>query len=164
MEEKKGGRSCDPVRTAATEGWRIRPWPVAQRTELAISFGGLVAEETSNIYYTVGMENEDEPVEKALMASSLVTVTSEDSVNSNLTPFMVDSGALGRYFDDAAIRDLKHRLQDYVHPTTPRKILTARGTMLDGTGEGVLQGLVTDDTSFGPISWWCSGLGATCSR
>ena len=58
---------------------------------------------------------------------------------------MVDSGASGHYFDDAIIRDLKHRLQDYVHLTTPRKILTAGGAMLDGTAEGVLQGLFTDD-------------------
>ena len=32
---------------------------------------------------------------------------------------MVDSGAAGDYFDDAVIRDLKNRIQDYVHLTTP---------------------------------------------
>ena len=58
---------------------------------------------------------------------------------------MVDSGASGHYFDNAIIRNLKHRLQDYEHVTTPRKILTAGGAMLDGTAEGVLQDLVTDD-------------------
>ena len=51
-------------------------WPLTPRTELAISFGGPVAEEKSNLWYTFGMANEEEPVEKALMASSLVTVTS----------------------------------------------------------------------------------------
>ena len=58
---------------------------------------------------------------------------------------MVDSGASGHYFDVAIIHDFRHRLQDYVHLTTPRKILIAEGAMLDGTAEGVLQGLVTDD-------------------
>ena len=79
------------------------------------------------------------------MALSSVAVTSEDSVNSNLATLMVDSVASGHYFDDDTIRDLKHRLQDYVHLTTPRKIFTAGGTMLAGTAEGVLQGLITDE-------------------
>ena len=58
---------------------------------------------------------------------------------------MVDSGASGHYyFDDTIIRDLKYRLHDYVHLTTPRKILTAGGPILDDMAEGVLQGLVTD--------------------
>ena len=91
------------------------------------------------------MANDEDPVEKALVASSSVAVTFEDSVNSNLATLMVDSGASSHYFDDAIIRDLKHRLQDYVHLTTPRKILTAGGAMLDGTAEGVLQDLITDD-------------------
>ena len=91
------------------------------------------------------MANDEEPIEKTLMASSLVAVTSEDNGNSNLATLMVDSGASGHYFDGVAIRDLKHRLQDYVHLATPRKILTVGGAMLDGTAEGVLQGLATDD-------------------
>ena len=53
---------------------------------------------------------------------------------------MVDSGASGHYFEDAIVRDLKHRLQDYVHLATPRKILTARRALLDSTVD-----LVTDD-------------------
>ena len=57
----------------------------------------------------------------------------------------MDSGASGHYFDDAVIRDPKHSLQNYVHLATPRKILTAEGVFLDGTAEGVLQGLVPDD-------------------
>ena len=91
------------------------------------------------------MANDKEPVEKTLMAWSSVAITSEDSVNSNLATLMVDSGGSGHYFDDAIIRDLKHRLQDYVHLATPRKILTTGGAMLDGPAEGMLQGLVTDD-------------------
>ena len=91
------------------------------------------------------MANDEEPVEKALVASSSVAVISGDGVNSNLATLMVDSGASGHYFGDAIIHDLKHCLQDYVHLTTPRKILTAKGAILNGTAEGVLQGLVVDD-------------------
>ena len=78
------------------------------------------------------------------MASSWVAVSSEDSVSSNLATLMADSRASGHYFDDAIIRDLKHRLQDYVHLNKPRKILTAGGAMMNGTAEGMLQGLLTD--------------------
>ena len=72
------------------------------------------------------------------MASSSAVITSENSVNTNLVTLMMDSGASRHYFDGAIIRDLKHRLQQYVHLTTLRKILTAGGTMLDGTAEGML--------------------------
>ena len=57
----------------------------------------------------------------------------------------MDNGASGYYFDNAIIRDLKHRLQYYVHFAMPRKLLTTRGAVLDGTAEGMLQGIVTDD-------------------
>ena len=75
----------------------------------------------------------------------LVTVPSEDSVNSNLATLRRDSEASGPYFDDAIIRDLKHRLQGYVHFSMPGKILPVGRAMLNGTAESVLQGLVTDD-------------------
>ena len=110
-----------------------------------MSFGGPIAEKKSNLCDAFGMTNEEEAVEEALMASSSAAVTSEGSISSDLATFMVDSGASGHYFDDAIIRDLKHCLQDYVHLATPRKILPAGEAMLDGTVEGLLQGLVTDD-------------------
>ena len=91
------------------------------------------------------MANDEEPIKKALMTSSLVVVTSEDSVDSNLATLMVDSGASGHNFDDDIILNLKHRLQDYVHLAMPRKILNAGRAVLDGTAEGVLQGNATDD-------------------
>ena len=106
VEEKKKARPLDPARTAATEGWRTRPRPCTPRAEPAVSFGGPLAEETFQ------MANGEEPVEKVPMASSRVTVTSEDSVNSNLATLMVYSKVSGHYFDDAIIRDLKHRLQN----------------------------------------------------
>ena len=136
--EEKGARPSDPVLTAATGGWRTPPWPFTPRAEPIISFGGPVAEEMFGT-------NDEKPVEMALGVSPSVTVTYEDSVNNNLATLIVDSGASGHYFDDTIIRDLKHRLHDYVHLTTPRMILTAGGAMLDGTAEGVLQGPATDD-------------------
>ena len=56
----------------------------------------------------------------------------------------MDSGASGHYFDDLIIPSLKHHLLNYVLLITPRKILSGRGALLDGTAEGILQGLVTD--------------------
>ncbi|CAM9605138.1 unnamed protein product [Ascophyllum nodosum] len=80
-------------------------------------------------------------------------VTSEDSINSNLATLMMDNGASGYYFDDAIIRDLKHRLQDYVHLTTPRTILTAGEDLLKRTAEGVLQGLAADNNGNQILVW-----------
>ena len=79
VEEEKGARPFGPVSTAATEGWRTRPWLFTARAEQVISFGGPVAEET------LRMTNDEEPVEKAIMASSSAAVTSEDSANSKLS-------------------------------------------------------------------------------
>ena len=78
VEEEKGARPFGPVSTAATERWRTRPLPFTPRAEQAISVGGPVAEET------FGMANNEEPVEKALVASSSVAVTFEDSASSNI--------------------------------------------------------------------------------
>ena len=88
VEEEKGARPFGPVLTAATEGWRTRPWPFTPRAEQVIYFGGPVAEET------FGMANDEEPIEKALMASSSVAVTSENSANSNLATLMAPAESL----------------------------------------------------------------------
>ena len=87
-EEEKGTRPFGLVSTAATKGWRTRPWPFTPRAEHAISFGGPVAEETSNFCYTFRMANDEESVEKAFMTLSSVAITSEDSVNSNFATLM----------------------------------------------------------------------------
>ena len=86
--EKKRARPLGPVSTAATEGWRTHPWPFTPRAEQAISIGGPVAEET------FGMANVEEPVEKALKASSSVAITSKDSANSNLATLMASEESL----------------------------------------------------------------------
>ena len=138
VKEEKGARTSALVPTAATEGWRTCHWLYTLRAEPAISSGGPVAEEKLNLCYTFEEANDAEPVEMALMASSLVAVLFENIVKSNLAPYMADSEASGHYFNDAIIHDLKHRLQDYVHFPTSRKILTAGGAMLNSTAEGVL--------------------------
>ena len=92
-----------------------------------------------------GRVHDEEPVGKSLMASSSAPIRSQNSVNGNLVTIMVERRGSSHYFGDAIIRDLKHRLQDYVHLATPRKNVTVGGTLLDGTVEGVLQGLATDD-------------------
>ena len=88
VKEEKGAQPFVPVSTAATEGWRTRPWPFTLRAEQAISFGGPVAEET------FGIANDEEPVEKILMASSSVAVTSEDSASRNLATLMAPAESL----------------------------------------------------------------------
>ena len=93
-EEENGTRPFGLVSTAATRGWRTRPWPFTPRAEHAISFGRPVAEENSNLCYTFRMANDEEPVEKAFMASSSVAITSEDSVNSNLATLMAPAEPL----------------------------------------------------------------------
>ena len=91
-----------------------------------------------------GMADDEELVEKAFMVFSSAVIPFQNSVNINLVTIMVDSGASGHYVYDAIIIDIRHRLQDYVHLATPRKILTAGGALLDGTVEGKLQGPVVD--------------------
>ena len=86
--EEKGARPFGPVPTAATEGWRTCPRPFTPRAGQTISIGGPVAEET------FGMANNEEPVEKALMASSSVAVTSKDSANTNLATLMAPAESL----------------------------------------------------------------------
>ena len=137
VEEEKGAWSFGPTPAQTTEGWSTHPWPFTPRAAPAISFGGPVAEEKLNLCYMFGMVNDEEPVEEALMASSLADITSQDNVNINFVTIMVDSGASGHYFVDAIIYDLKPRPQNNVHLATPHKILTAEGVLLDGTTKGV---------------------------
>ena len=145
VDDEKRARLFSPDPTAATEGWSDRSWTFTPRAEPAISFGGRVAEEISNLCYMFGVADDEESIEKALIVSSSAAIASQDSVHCSLVTIMVDSRALGHYFDDVLVRDLKRRQQNYVHLATPRNILTPGGALLDGTAEGVLQGLVTDN-------------------
>ena len=58
---------------------------------------------------------------------------------------LVDSGASSHFFDDLIIPSLKHRMLNYVfssHYATQNS--HCRRALLDGTGEGIQQGLVTE--------------------
>ena len=92
VEEETGTRPLGPVSTATTEEWKTRPWSFTSHAEQAISFGR--PEEKSNLCYTFGMANDETPVEKALMASSLAPVISEDSVHSNIATLMAPAQPL----------------------------------------------------------------------
>ena len=79
------------------------------------------------------------------MSSPVPVVYNNASDCSNLVHVLVDSGASDDYFDDFLIPELSRRLLDYTGLTTPRKILTAGGALLDGTREEILQGVITDN-------------------
>ena len=70
-----------------------------------------------------------------LMSSPAPVAYNNASDCSNLVHVLVDSRASDHYFDDFLIPELNSRLLDYACLTTPCKILTAGGALLDGTGE-----------------------------
>ena len=93
-----------------------------------------------------GTDGEGEPLYgMAPMESEPAEIERKPHESSNVVTVLVDSGGSGHYFDGLIIPELKHRLQDYTSLSTPHTILAAGGALLDGTAEGVLQGLVTDD-------------------
>ena len=49
------------------------------------------------------MADDEESVEKAIVTLLSVALISQDSVDSNFVPIMVNSGVLGHYFDDAIL-------------------------------------------------------------
>ena len=77
----------------------------------------------------------------ALMTSEPAASKHKASAGDDSVSVLVDSGASGHYLDDLITPSVKHRLLNYVLLTTPRKILTAGGALLDGTAEGMLKGL-----------------------
>ena len=87
----------------------------------------------------------------ALMSSPAPVAYNNASDCSNLVLVLVDSRASDHYFDDFIIPELDRCLLDYACLTTPRKILTAGGALLDGTGEGIIQGVITDNYGNGHL-------------
>lgn len=59
-----------------------------------------------------GSADDEESVEKALMATLPAIITPQDSLSDNLVVAMVGSGAPSPYSEDIVICDLMHRLQD----------------------------------------------------
>ena len=93
-----------------------------------------------------GTDGEGEPLDDtALMVSERAAFKHKPSARDDSVAVLRDSGASGHYFDGLIISSLKHRLLNYVLLTAPRKILTAGGAVLNGTTEGILEGLVTDN-------------------
>ena len=120
-----------------------RPWPFVKREKPVISLGGQDEPDLSYMYG--GGEGKVKPLcGTALMVTGPVASKHKPSAGDDSVTGLVDSGASGHYFDDLIILSLKHRMLNYVILTTPRKILTAGGILLDGTAKGILQGLVTD--------------------
>ena len=119
-----------------------RPWPFVEREKSAIFLGGQNEPDLSYMYG--GIDGEGEPLYgTALMASGPAAFKHKPSAGDDSVTVLVDNGASGHYYDDLIIPSLKHRLLNYVILPTPRKILTAGGSLLDGTAEGILQGRVT---------------------
>ena len=115
-----------------------------EREKPAISLGGQDEPDLSYMYG--GTDCEGEPLySTALMASGPAAFKHKSSAGNDSVTVLVDSGTSGHYFDDLVIPSLKHCRLNYVLLTTPRKIFTPGGALLDGTAEGILQGLVTDN-------------------
>ena len=121
-----------------------RRWPFEERAEPPISFGGQEKPDFSYMYG--GTDAEGEPLYGlAPTESKPAEIERKQHERGNVATVLVDSGASGQYFDDLVIPKLKHCLRDYTSLSTPRTILTAGGALLDGSAEGVLQGLIADD-------------------
>ena len=121
-----------------------RPWPFVEREKLAILLGR--QDEPDLSHMCRGAEGKGEPLYgTALVASGPAAFKHEPIAGDDTVTVLVDSGASVHYFDDLITLNLKHRLLNYVLLTTPRQIITAGGALLDGTAEGILQGLVTDN-------------------
>ena len=119
------------------------PWSFVEREKPGISLGGQIEPDLSYMYG--GTDGEGEPLYgTALIASEPAAFKQKPSAGDDSVTALVNSGAFGHYFDDLPIPSLKHRLLNDFVLTTPRNIVTAGIALLDGTAEGILQGLVTD--------------------
>ena len=74
--EGKGGPPFGPAPTAVMEGWNTHSWLFTPHAESAIYYEGPAAEKKLNLCYMFGMADDDELVEKALMALSWAAITS----------------------------------------------------------------------------------------
>ena len=79
------------------------------------------------------------------MASGPAAFNHKPSAGDDNATVLVDSGSSGHYFDEIIIPSFKVCLLNIVLLSTPRKIFTAGGALLDGTAETILQGLITDN-------------------
>ena len=125
------------------------PWPFAEREKPVIDFGMQSKHDPTYMFDTDG---EGGPLYgTALMSSPAPVAYNNASDCSNFVHVLIDSGASDHYFDDFLIPGLNRRLLDYTCLTTPRKILAAGGALLGDTGEGILQGIITDNYGNGHL-------------
>ena len=118
------------------------PWPFAEREKPVINFRRQSEHDPT---YTFDTDGEGGPLYgTALMSPPAPVAYNKASDCSNLVHVLVDSGASGHYFDDFLIQELNRRLLDYTCLTTPHKILTAGGGLLDGTSKGILLDVITN--------------------
>ena len=108
-----------------------------EREKPAILLCGQDEPDLSTMYGGTGGEGEL-PYGTVLVASGPAVFKHKSSAGDNSVTVLVDSGIFGHYFDNLIIPSLEHRMLNYVLLTTPRKILTAKGALLDGTVEGIL--------------------------
>ena len=93
-----------------------------------------------------GADDEGEPpYGTVVVASGPTTFKHNPSAGDDSVTVLVGSGASGHYFGDLIIPSLKNRLLNCVLLTTPRKILTVGGALLDSTADGILQDVVPDN-------------------
>ena len=96
-------------------------------------------DEPDSSYMNRETDGEGEPLYgTALMASGPAAFKHKSSAGDDSVTVLVDSGTFCHYFDDLVIPSFKHLLLSYVLLTTPRKILTAGGALLEGTAYGIL--------------------------
>ena len=102
--------------------------------------------------YMFDTDGEEGPLYGTALISSPNSVAYNNASDcSNLVHILIESGASDHYFDDFLIPELNRRLLNYTCFTTPRIILTAGGALLDGTGEIILQGVITDNYGNGHL-------------
>ena len=111
-----------------------RPCPFVGRSKLTTSLGG---QDKTDVTHIHGKVNQDGvPIyDTALTVSESAGVQHKLYNGDNQVLVLVDSGALGNYFDKRFIIQIKHHLLDRVDLTVPRKILTARGSLMNGITE-----------------------------
>ena len=117
------------------------PWPLAEREKLVIDSGRQSQHDLTYMFdtdakgdrSTVGpLCNHQHPSPTTTPVTAAISSMSWSTAEYRITT------------DDFLIPELNRRLLDYTCLTTPRKILPARGVLLDGTGEGIVQGVITD--------------------
>ena len=127
----------------------ICPWPFAEREKPDVDFGRQSKHDPA---YMFGTDGKGRPLYgTALMSSPAAIAYNNASDCSDPVHMLVDSGASGHYFDDFLIPEPNRRLPDYTCLATPHEILTAGGALLDGTGEGIIQGVIIDNYGNGHL-------------